>query len=735
MMVDIPSGLFLTGIWLLRIWRLHLRHFWWLNVLSLVIPLAVGWQAQQTMQHQTRQMQAQVGRVQTLELVAFPDQVVNTKMSLRGIGELANHQRIFFHGRPLKNQVALQTTKRVRLQVTGTLSVTQTASNWGAFDSLGYARSQGISGDLQVSDVSCVQPAPTTSLTGMIHQWRAWGLAQATPMPKQLRSYVQSLLFGDRTAEFRESSSGIKKLNLIHLFSLAGLHVYVLLNLWMWVATLLHFRKEASECGAMLLLPFYCGMAGGAIGLLRATLTVEQRYWFKLGKLKRSGLDYWSLTLMICLLLNPWNVGQLGFQLSFLLSFTMYYCRDAGNLKKTMILNLVSLPLLLFYFYEWHWLSLAANLIFVPLFTGILFPLILLNYAWQLVFKSTIWGTETVLQWFSQITNWLATAPGSITLGQPPGWIVLVSIMLLLLLMERWSWKRGLCLGGLVVVTVLLIHFPLTGEVSFFDVGQGDGILVREPLNHSVTLIDTGGKPNFFAKQGQPTVHLAPTTTIPYLKSKGISRIDNICLSHQDADHVGDLTSFLAEFKVKRVFIPWGMDQNQHFMRKIQPYLNQTQLLSEKAGQTIPATRLQVLHPFRPGLGENQDSMVLYGQFGGQKFLFTGDLPQDEEHELLNHYPQLRVDVLKLGHYGSKTSSADAFIQVIAPQIGIISAGRNNRYGHPNQETLLTMRRHHVQLFNNQTMGMIRYQYGGLFHEPEFETKWKEIRHGNQSDN
>ncbi|USS86428.1 hypothetical protein M3M38_07110 [Fructilactobacillus cliffordii] len=177
MMVDIPSGLFLTGIWLLRIWRLHLRHFWWLNVLNLVIPLTVGWQAQQTVQHQTRQMQARVGRVQTLELVAFPDQVVNTKMSLRGIGELANHQRIFFHGRPLKNQVALQTTKRVRLQVTGTLSVTQTASNWGAFDSLGYARSQGISGDLQVSDVSCVQPAPTTSLTGMIHQCRAWGLA------------------------------------------------------------------------------------------------------------------------------------------------------------------------------------------------------------------------------------------------------------------------------------------------------------------------------------------------------------------------------------------------------------------------------------------------------------------------------------------------------------------------------------------------------------------------------
>ncbi|USS87293.1 DNA internalization-related competence protein ComEC/Rec2 [Fructilactobacillus hinvesii] len=734
-MVDVTSGLIATGVVLWRIWRLRMRHFCLLNLLSLLLPLLVGWHAQQTNQHEQQQIQELAGTVRTINLFVFPDQVVNTKAGVKGIGELANHQRISFHGRALKQATVLHTSDRLRLQVQGTISPVQSASNWGAFDGLGFARSLGVSGDLQVSEIQKIQRAPTSSLTGWLHRWRSWGIAQAKKMPRQLRNYVQSLLFGDRTADFRTSSTGIKKLNLIHLFSLAGMHVYVLLNLWMWLATVLHLRKETAEGGAMLLLPLYCGVAGGAIGLFRATLTVEQRYWMRRLRFSSGGMDYWALTLMLCLLLNPWAVAQLGFQLSFLLSFTMYHCRTAGNLQKTLILNLVSLPLLLYYFYEWHWLSLVANVIFVPIFTGFLFPLLLLNYGCQLLFQTTIWGTETLLQWFNQITNWLSVAPGSVSFGQPPGWTVILATGLIFILIEKWSWKRAIALIILVGCTFLMIHLPLTGEISFFDVGQGDSILVREPLNRSVTLIDTGGKPNFFAKEGQPTVHLAPTTTIPYLKSQGISRIDNVCLSHQDADHIGDLTSFLDEMTVKRVYIPWGMDQNQHFMQKMRPYLHKTQLISVKAGQTIPETRLQVLHPFRPGLGENQDSMVLYGKFGGQRFLFTGDLPQADELEILRHYPQLRVDVLKLGHHGSKTSSAASFIRAIAPQIGIISAGRKNRYGHPNQETLVTMRQNHVHLLNTQTVGMIRYRYGGFLGQSNFITKWKDTQHGSQSNN
>ncbi|USS92867.1 DNA internalization-related competence protein ComEC/Rec2 [Fructilactobacillus ixorae] len=734
LLVDGWSGSLLTGLWLIRLWRLQLRRFLILNLISLVLPITVGWHTQHVVQVNERAIAQAGNQVQTWDLVVLPDQVVNTKTSMHGSGQLESHQRVSFHGQPLINQ-GERLHHCVRLRVQGSLTPNQPASNWAAFDTQSFARGHGLSGDLRITKVAAVQRMRPPTIAAWFHEGRAHELRRTNQLPPQLRVYVQSLLFGVRTADFQATSTGFKRLNLIHLFSIAGLHVYVLLNLWFFLATVVRMRKAHAELGAMLLLPLYAGVAGGAIGLVRVILMVEQRYWAKLGNWSRSGLDYWAFALMICVLVNPWLIGQLGFQLSFLLSFTIFYCQGTTNVLKTVMLNLVSLPLLLAYFFEWHWLSIIANLVVVPFFTIGIFPLIISNYLCYLIFKVPIWGTEPLLRWLTQVTDQVASLPGGLPFGQPPWFLVLLLVGTTLLLIESWTWKRLSWLLVLYGVSFLIIHYPLNGEVSFFDVGQGDSILVREPLNRTVTLIDTGGNPNFFARQGQPTIHLAPTMTIPYLKSQGISQLDNLCLSHQDADHIGDLTCFLKTMKVKRVLIPWGMDRNQHFMHKIRPELHNTQLIGVKAGQIVPGTHLRILHPFHPGLGENQDSMVLWGQMGGRTWLFTGDLPKAEERELLQHEPQLRANVLKLGHHGSKTASDDRFIAKLAPQVGIISAGRQNRYGHPNQETLVTMKRHHVQLISTQTAGMIRYRYGWFAFRPKFETKWKDIQHGSEPSN
>lgn len=258
-----------------------------------------------------------------------------------------------------------------------------------------------------------------------------------------------------------------------------------------------------------------------------------------------------------------------------------------------------------------------------------------------------------------------------------------------------------------------VIHLPLHGEVTYFDVGQGDSILIREPFNRRVTLIDTGGHLSFAQPKWVPKTvptYAATQTNINYLKSRGISHIDDLYLSHHDADHIGDLPAILQAFRVERILVPAGMETEagwQHLLRGVR-----------QSPPVVPITvglqpRLQVRHPFTAAPAENGQSTVLQGSFGGLNFLFMGDLDQAGERAMLSADAHLRTDVLKLGHHGSKTATAPDFVAQIQPRLAIISAGRQSRYGHPHEETLTTLRQAQVPAISTQTSGMIRYVYAG----------------------
>lgn len=264
------------------------------------------------------------------------------------------------------------------------------------------------------------------------------------------------------------------------------------------------------------------------------------------------------------------------------------------------------------------------------------------------------------------------------------------------------------------LITFMYIHYPLQGEVSFFDVGQGDSILIREPFNHSITMIDTGGKLQFGRRQNSKVTYQAEKTSINYLKSIGINHLDNLVLSHQDADHTGDVPAILADLKVDRIIVGDGLQNNPSIMRKISPYLNKTKLVLIKANQKLPDFPFNIYHPFESGLGKNEDSVVLGTIQGNRSWLFMGDLPSSGENDIMQKYPMLKADYLKLGHHGSDTSSSDAFLKFIHPKVSIISAGRNNRYHHPSVATLERLKDNNLAYVNTQKLGMISYKYGLL---------------------
>ncbi|WP_267901958.1 ComEC/Rec2 family competence protein [Companilactobacillus bobalius] len=198
---------------------------------------------------------------------------------------------------------------------------------------------------------------------------------------------------------------------------------------------------------------------------------------------------------------------------------------------------------------------------------------------------------------------------------------------------------------------------------------------------------------------------------MPFLKSQGISKIDILFLSHKDVDHIGNLDILLNKFPVRQVNFGIGLNQNLRIQNVIRTH-PEIEFKSRQQGDVIKTGFInwQVLWPKVKGKGENSDSLTLLARIKDKNWLFTGDLDIPSEQKILKNY-QFKVDYLKLGHHGSKTATGDELLEKTQPKLGLISAGINNRYGHPNIETLKRLENHQVKYLNTADYGMISWYY------------------------
>jgi competence protein ComEC len=221
--------------------------------------------------------------------------------------------------------------------------------------------------------------------------------------------------------------------------------------------------------------------------------------------------------------------------------------------------------------------------------------------------------------------------------------------------------------------------------VTFIDVGQGDSTLIELPKMKGNILIDTGGIINYNNKEWSVKKNkysIALSKTIPYLKSRGIRKLDYLILTHGDFDHMGEAINLVENFKVEKVIFNCGefnkleQDLIKVLDKKKIPYYSCIKELN------IDDNKLYFLNNKDYG-NENDNSSVIYTELSNHKFLFMGDAGVEVEEDLIKKSKD--IDVLKVGHHGSKTSSGKEFINEINPKYSIISVGKNNRYGHPNK--------------------------------------------------
>ena len=659
---------------------------------------------------QDKQALAEINQV---TLVADTLSVNGEQLSAIGKAKGQTYQ-VFYRLKSEKEQHFFKTTSQT-LVLKGKITLTPATGqrNFQGFNYQSYLASQGIYRIAQIERLDQVVPQKSLSPLAFFHQLRRRALVHIqTHFPSPMRHYMTGLLFGYLDKEFDEQSQLYTSLGIIHLFALSGMQVGFFLGWFRYGLLRLGLPKDYLF---IVLLPFslcYGLMTGWTASVLRSLV---QSLLAEFGIKK---LDNMGLTLLLLFLLLPHFLLTVGGVLSCSYAFLLclFDFEDLSSLKKSiytsLVLSIGILPFLTYYYGTFQPVSLILTAIFSIVFDSFLLPVLTVFFALSgLVIFSQI---NPLFEWMESFLTWIQSWIGQpLILGKPSLFQFGLMIAVLVMLFDFWKKPQfRICLLMIFGLLMVWVKHPLTNEVTVVDVGQGDSIFLRSMKGDTI-LIDVGGKVTFGTKekwQESSQTSNAEKTLIPYLQARGVSQIDYLVLTHTDTDHIGDLEEVAKCFKIKEICVSQGALTKPSFVKRLRTIKCPVHTL--KAGDKLPmmGSNLQVLYPNKVGDGGNNDSIVLYGKLLGSSFLFTGDLEKEGEEELMASYPTLRASVLKAGHHGSKGSSSEAFLDQLHPSLALVSAGENNRYKHPNDETIERFKQRHIKILRTDKDGAIRFK-------------------------
>ncbi|MCJ2002803.1 DNA internalization-related competence protein ComEC/Rec2 [Lactococcus piscium] len=644
-------------------------------------------------------------------------QVKGDQISFRGRSHGQTYQVYYQAKTEQEQQYFTKLDKSIRLTISASVEKAETNRNFKGFNYQNYLKTQNIYRVVTVDSISQIRETGKWDI-GRVR--RKATLFCQTMFPDPMASYMTGLLFGHLGASFDEMRASYSNLGILHLFSLSGMQVSFFIHLLRKKLLRLGIRRDWVIGMQLPLSYIYAGLSGFSVSVVRALL---QKMLTHLGV---RSVDNFSLTLLILFVMMPKFLLTTGGALSVFFAFVISMLGGSfaslpsyqRKISTALTLTGAILPVLLLSFYSFQPFSILLTGVLGGLFAAVLVPGLFLLFILVLITGIVIKEFNYLFVYMEVLLRWLENLiPRPLILGQPSPVIFLGMLIMTGILIDSWRHRK---IRYLLIVSLFFMSmstkFPLTESITIVDIGQGDSILLQDRLNQQTVLIDTGGKVDFIKQQKwqeRQTRPNAASTLIPYLKSRGISQLDSLVITHTDADHVGDLMVLLSEIKVKKIMVSEGSMTNPKFVARLSQTKSDIQVAQVGDRLKLFDSYLEVIYPLTQGDGKNNDSIVLYGTFFQTAFLFTGDLEAAGEAALLANYPTLKVDVLKVGHHGSKTSSSDAFIKKIRPTIGLISCGKNNRYQHPNQETLDVFKKYQVQVYRTDLQGAIMFEKKG----------------------
>lgn len=648
-----------------------------------------------------------------------------------------------------------QTGNRVKLgntiRISGTCRHFDAASNAGAFDAKQYYGTLGIDFFMTGCEYEIIDSHYDWYRQMLYRLRRHLSDCLQNALPKRYAGILQAMLLGEKGGVSDEVKELYQKNGISHILAISGLHISLLgmglfrickrVQLPLWLASGVSF----------FLLVSYGEMTGQGASTVRSIIMFSLFLLAGIWKRTYDMQTAMALSLVILLTANPYYLYQAGFLLSFgavmgialLVPFLQSFQKKV-SCALNMVLNpgkrerlvltvksaflssfsaslavfLATFPIQLSFFYTIPLYSVFLNPIVVALMgalmttavAGLMVSCVLPQAGWFLL-QPCRW----ILQLYETLCVWMSYLPWqNPVLGKPAPWKVAVyyGAMLALIIADKKldRIKNGRKTGMAILLFLLLLFvFSLRSatECTMLDVGQGDCFVITEKSGCNI-LVDGGSS---------DVEDMAEYRLVPYLKSRGIARLDYVFASHADLDHISGIMELLREkekFGIRincLILTKYAVEDGAY--KELSAAADSAGcklfLVAEGDCFSIGDTKWRCLYPSISDKQEGNDqSMVLLMECGGVKTLFMGDLTGKAEEELFLE----NIDILKVGHHGSRYSTTEGLLKQCTPQTALISAGRDNSYGHPHTETLERLQKTGAVIYQTPQSGAVTIRYG-----------------------
>ncbi len=632
------------------------------------------------------------------------------------------------------------------------------ATNPGEFDAADYYRIMGQQGRVMKSH--CVKASGTYNVfeENMYRLKEYLSLLLENCYPSEDASVMKAMLLGEKGTLDEEVKELYQQNGIIHILAISGLHLSVI---GMGCHKLFHKMRLPNVVNIMLstgLMYCYGTMTGMGISMLRAYIMFAMHLFA--GVLGRTYdlLTAVTVAALLILVQQPLYLQHSGFLFSFgaicgigiFLPAVEENLLGTGRIEKAVVsgvaVSVSTLPVYLSFYYEFPPYSVLLNLIVIPCMT-----LVLLGGLTSMALASLLlslgavaaYPVQILLRFYEKCCDVCLKLPANKwVIGCPKPWqiIAFLGILVLLAALNGRLTKLYFWQGVLCALLVLTIRVPQGLRITMVDVGQGDCIYLTEDDGMHI-LIDGGSSDKS---------KVADYQIMPFLKYEGVSYLDAVIVTHPDNDHISGIRTLLEEagtsgISVGTLYLPdvgeAGRNENYHELEKLAQQQNVTVRYIGR-GDVIHCgeVMLTCLHPDKGWntTDVNAYSTVLYLTYGDFTALFTGDVEGEGERSVLDEMEQrmlgkelqsdfyaegftewnkVNITLLKVAHHGSKNSTKEDFLRLVNPRIALISAGRNNRYGHPHEELIERLENCGSMIYRTQRSGAVTVSVrGGKVH-------------------
>ena len=645
---------------------------------------------------------------------------------------------------PIENiKVYLNKEEQIRigmfLRICGKLEEIPGPRNPGEFDSKQYYGCQKIYYQMKNGEI-CGKSAEYSYFGQFLQEIRRKAESILDEAAGAYAGIFPAMILGERGNLDAETKMQYQMSGIMHILAISGLHIsFVGMGFFRLLKKAGAGNGMAGAVSAFLVYT-YGMMTGGSVSAMRAVGMFLILVGAGIAGRSYDLLSAMALSAIVLLLDAPAYLYSVSFLLSFgavigIGAVTPEICsllnlekKIAKSLAGSVIVWLITLPIVLYAYGEVSLAGVFLNLLVLPtsglvLASGI-FALPVGTFAVEIA-KKVLFPGKCVLFFYEKLCEVVGWIPHSTWIaGSPKLWQCVVYYVMLAVIFAGLKWgknaagEKAMRSAAAVILVILAVVFlgyhPREGLViTCLDIGQGDCCVLEMPGGENF-LID-GGSSN--------KKNTAAYQILPYLKNQGIAVLDGIFVSHTDKDHISGIEELLelcaqnlTTVRVKNLILPdWNTTGEEYEKMKMLAGQSNIQIQTGREGNLLKTKEVQIeiLAPENgaDGSDTNEDGMVMDVHFGKFRGLFTGDIGTETEKKLMDSMED--VDFLKVAHHGSKYSTCQEFLDVVNPEIAVISCSAKNTYGHPSADTIKRLEDCGAQVEYTMKNGAITVQTDG----------------------